>query len=128
MSNKPVFVSKYIGATIAPGLSVAKNTLEDIDAGYISQQITRMEAAVLNDPSLAIGTAKELVETCGKTILDNRDIAISKNMDLAQLVKATSKELALTPDNIPEKAKAADTIKRLLSNLATKESIWYRTR
>jgi hypothetical protein len=34
-------------------------------------------------------------------------------------VKLTSKELQLTPDDIPGQAKAADTIKRLLSNLAT---------
>jgi len=78
-----------------------------------------MEAAVINDPGLAIGTAKELVETCCKTILDARGVAFSKGADLPELVRLTSKELELTPDDIPEKAKAADTIKRLLSNLAT---------
>ena len=39
--------------------------------------------------------------------------------DLPQLVKLTAKELDLTPDNIAHEAKASDTIKRLLSNLAT---------
>ncbi|MEJ1965239.1 MAG: abortive infection family protein [Gammaproteobacteria bacterium] len=34
-------------------------------------------------------------------------------------MKLTSKELELTPDDIPNRAKAAETIKRLLSNLAT---------
>jgi len=35
------------------------------------------------------------------------------------LVKQTEKELKLTPSDIPDEAKANDSIKRLLSNLAT---------
>jgi hypothetical protein len=41
------------------------------------------------------------------------------NTDLPKLIKLTSKELELTPQDIPDKAKAIDTIKRLLSNLAS---------
>lgn len=119
LSGKPVYVGRYVGISTTPGLSAARETLAGTDLGYVAQQITRMDAAVINDPSLAIGTAKELVETCCKTILTDRNIAFSKNADLPELVKLTSKELELTPDDIPEKSKAADTIKRLLSNLAT---------
>ena len=89
------------------------------DPGYITQQITRMEAAVLNDPALAIGTAKELVETCCKTILEARSIEFPKSAELPELIKLTVKTLELTPHDIPERAKAAETIKRLLSNLGT---------
>jgi hypothetical protein len=78
-----------------------------------------MEAAVSNDPALAIGTAKELVETCCKTILDARGITFGNADDIPKLIKLTAKSLELTPDDIPEKAKAVETIKRLLSNLAT---------
>ena len=119
LSGKPIYVGRYVGIGATPGLSAARETLAGTDPGYVAQQITRMDAAVINDPSLAIGTAKELVETCCKTILTDRGIAFSKNADLPELVKLTSKELELTPDDIPEKSKAADTIKRLLSNLAT---------
>ena len=78
-----------------------------------------MEAAVENDPSLAIGTAKELVETVCKTILKERNIKLTGNKNLPKLVKATAKELKLTPSDIADDAKASDSIKRLLSNLAT---------
>jgi hypothetical protein len=114
-----MFVGRYIGVVATPGISVARDALSGTDLGYVTQQITRMEVAVKNDPSLAIGTAKELVETCCKTILGERGVAVPKRVDLAQLVKLTSRELELTPADIPEQAKAADTIKRLLSNLAT---------
>jgi hypothetical protein len=78
-----------------------------------------MEAAVLNDPALAIGTAKELVETCCKTILEARSVSFGRNADLPALTKLAVKALELTPDDIPEKSKAVDMIRRLLSNLAT---------
>lgn len=119
ISGRPVYVGRFIGIGEMPGLKAARETLAGTDPGYVTQQITRMETAVTNDPGLAIGTAKELVETCCKTILTARGIAFSKNMDIPELVKLTAKELDLTPANIPDAAKASDTIKRLLSNLAT---------
>ena len=119
ISGKPVFVGLDVGIVAAPSIADARKTLSGTDTGYVAQQITRMEAAVQNDPGLAIGTAKELVETCCKTILVERQVKVPQNFDLPQLVKFTSRELELTPADIPEQAKAADTIKRLLSNLAT---------
>lgn len=119
MSGKPVFIGRHVGVVSTPGIAVARDALSGADAGYVTQQITRMEAAVQNDPGLAIGTAKELVETCCRTILAERKIETPGNPDLPKLVKLTSRELELTPADISGQAKAADTIKRLLSNLAT---------
>ncbi len=86
---------------------------------YVSQQITRMDSAVESDPALAIGTAKELLETCCKTILNDSEVVVPDKLELAQLVKLTTKQLKLTPQDIPERPKAGETIKRLLSNLAS---------
>lgn len=119
MSGRPVFAARELGLSATPGLAGARNALSGADLDYVSQQISRMEAAVANDPALAIGTAKELVETCCKTILTDRGVPFSKNADLPELVSLTAKELDLTPKDIPEQATARDTIKRLLSNLAT---------
>ena len=102
-----------------PGVVAARETLASVDATYIAQQITRMEAAVLNDPALAIGTAKELIESCCKTILRERSVEIPKDADIPRLVKLTSQALQLTPTDIPDATKAAEVIKRLLANLAT---------
>jgi hypothetical protein len=119
LSGKPVYVGKYIGVHTVPGLNAARELLSGTDASYVAQQITRIEAAVTHDPSLAIGTAKELVETCCKTILTERQVAFTKSAEIPELVKLTAKSLELTPDDIPDKAKAAETIKRLLSNLGS---------
>lgn len=119
LSSKPVFTARYAGLVPTPALAAAKESLGAADLGYVAQQITRMEAAVMNDPGLAIGTAKELIETCCKTILEERGLPVPTGNELPKLVKTTAKVLALTPDDIPEQAMASDTIKRLLSNLAT---------
>ena len=119
ISGRPIYSARFVGDTIAPNVKAAREVLESLDLGYVSQQITRMEAAVANDPELAIGTAKELIETCCKTILHERGVDLPSKPDLAKLVKTTAKELKLTPDDIPDEAKAVNSIRRLLSNLAS---------
>lgn len=119
ISGKPVYVGRHAGAPATPGIAVAKQTFVGTDLSYVAQQITRMEGAVRNDPGLAIGTAKELIETCCKTILHERGVDFGKHDDLPQLVKQTVRELRLAPQDIPDEAKAVETIRRLLSNLGS---------
>jgi hypothetical protein len=77
-----------------------------------------MFSAVDSDSELAIGCAKEFVETICKSILDERGITRDEGWDLPKLVKATMEELKLVPEGVPDQAKAADTIKKLLGNLS----------
>jgi hypothetical protein len=83
------------------------------------QQLTQMEGAVDTDPELAIGKAKEFVESICKTILDERNVEHDRKDDLPTIVKKTTKALHLTTDDISDTAKAADTIKKMLNNLGT---------
>jgi hypothetical protein len=83
----------------------------------LHRQIERLQDAVDSDPDLAIGTAKELVETTCKTILEERGVPFGKSDDISKLVKDARKALRLVPENIPEAAKGAETIYKLLSNL-----------
>lgn len=102
-----------------PTLGLAESISLEFSADYMSQQIRRIESSIEDDPDLAVGSAKELVETCCKTILLDRGMEIPKKLDVTKLVRLTMKELSLLPDDIPDAAKGADSIKRLLSNLAT---------
>lgn len=102
-----------------PSLDDLKQKAKSLDANHLAEQIRRMEDSVETDPSLAIGTAKELIETCCKTILSERGQEISGTPDIPTLTKATLKELNLVPEGVPNEARGADVIKRLLSNLST---------
>src|ERR1043165_6511728 len=56
---------RLLGA--APSLSPLKEIATAFNAQHLAEQVRRMEAAIHSDPALAIGTAKELIETCCKT-------------------------------------------------------------
>jgi len=103
----------------SPSLERIKDKAIIFDAQHMADQIRRMESAVESDPSLAIGTAKELIETCCKTILAERGKAVSGKPDIPALTKETLKELKLVPDGVPDSARGSEVIKRLLSNLGT---------
>jgi hypothetical protein len=118
MSGKLVYVAKLIGISATPALNAVKEVLNGTDTEYLTQQIARMEGSVNDDPDLAIGTSKELIETFCKTILHENNIDYTDKDDLQKLVKMTMKELTLTPEDIPDQVKASQTIKRLLNNLA----------
>jgi hypothetical protein len=105
--------------TAAARLADAKAIAQSFDAAHIGEQIQRIEASIDADPALAIGTAKELAESCFKTILGERGVEYGKSDDLPQLGRNVFKELKLLPDDVPDAAKGADTIRRLLSNLST---------
>ena len=96
-----------------------KNTATTFDARHLAEQIRRIEQSVNDDPALAIGTAKELVETCCKTILSERGKPVTGTPNIPTLTKSTLKELNLVPEGIHEKSRGSDVIKRLLSNLGT---------
>ena len=76
-----------------------------------------MERSIDTDPELAIGTAKDLVESCCKTILAERGVAFSKGVDINELTKLMVKELQLVPEGISDQAKGADNIRLILRNL-----------
>ena len=89
-----------------------------LDADYLYTQVDRLVEAVEQDSELAIGQAKELVETCCKTILVDIGESDDNRLDLGPLVKKTMKHLRLLPEDIPERARGMKTIKALLGNLA----------
>ena len=116
---KPVFSARRLDSLSTPALDAIKCHIDGVNDSYIAQQITRMETAISNDPDLAIGTAKELIETVCKTVLNDRGIAYSKDVKLAKLVRLACESLSLTPENIPNSSKASDTIKGILGNLSS---------
>jgi hypothetical protein len=101
-----------------PSLTHLESIAVTADFPYLLRQLERIEASIDADPWLAIGTAKELVETVCKTILTDLGKPIDSGWRLMELCKEARKELKLTPDDIPNSNRAADTVKRLLGNLA----------
>lgn len=71
----------------------------------------------VSNPTNAIGMAKELIESCCKTILDEKGITYSKNDDVPQLADKTLSALNLLPSGVQSTDRGADAIKAILGNL-----------
>lgn len=100
------------------GLAKVAKHAAQFDAEYMQRHIARIEDAVDSDPAQAIGQAKELVETCCKTIMREQGEPAEGNPNFHELLRSSQAKLNLLPENIPHDANAFETIKRLLSNLA----------
>jgi hypothetical protein len=90
-----------------------------LSSNWMFQEIQRIESSVSTDPALAIGTAKELVDTCCKHIADHMNLELPKKPDTPDLVKAVLKGLKLLPEDISDSAKGADSIRMMLRALTT---------
>ena len=118
IAGRPRFIAKLLQTTNGRSISRARTVADALDAGWMQKEIERLENGVDRDPALAIGTAKDLVESCCKTILSKRGIEVPKNLDMSDLTKRLTKELKLVPEGISDEAKGAETIRKILHNLS----------
>ena len=78
-----------------------------------------MATNVDHDPPAAIGSAKELVESVCKFILDDYAITYDSKESLLDLYKKTAKALKLNREAVPDSAKGSESAQKVLQNLAT---------
>ncbi|MEF9386523.1 abortive infection family protein [Ralstonia solanacearum species complex bacterium KE056] len=117
IAGHPRFSYRQLSGNASRAVSRAKTVADALDAGWMAKEIERLENAIDRDPALAIGTAKELIETCCKTILTKRNVEFTKSEDLGDLTKKVAKELQLVPEGITDETKGADNIRLILRNL-----------
>lgn len=97
--------------------AIAKASL---DTKHLYIYVDRINASVETDPSLAIGSTKELIEATLKTILNGCSFEYNdKKDDIPKLLKKVQKVLQLIPDEVDGSKKGAEIIKRVLSNLGS---------
>jgi hypothetical protein len=101
-----------VSAATTTQLRDIHEAITTVNAPEIARQLSRLRKAVDEDPGLAIGTAKEMLETTCKTILEDQQVPFDPSWDLPELLKATRKELKLLPDDIAETVRGAGTMKR----------------
>lgn len=91
--------------------------MQKFSSEYLTQQITLMIEMQENNPTEAIGKAKELIESCCKTILDDMGVQWNKNWSVTKLAGEAMGRLEIMPASISDKDASAASIKALLGNL-----------
>ena len=110
------YMDRVLNVTTPLATNVAE-LQEKFSSEYLSKQIELMLRMQNENPTDAIGKAKELIESCCKTILDNKGVTWDKNWDMSKLTGETLKLLNLTPKNIPDSDPVSENIKAVLGNL-----------
>lgn len=81
--------------------------------------LERISANVERDPAAAVGSAKELVESVCKFILDDYGVPYGPTASLLDLYKKAAQALKLNREAVPDSAKGSAAAHRVLQNLAT---------
>lgn len=124
MSN-PLRIKQYekCKAILAKASSVnlyavqAAQMKQDFNSDYIAGQIDLMLRMQAENPTEAIGKAKELIESCCKTVLKNLGVEVNPKWDVMNLVDEVFKSFKIMPKDIDDNVKGAKSIKQILGSL-----------
>lgn len=94
----------------------AERVADALSSSYIIQQLARMETAIEQDAELAIGTAKEFIESVCKTVLARKSVTLTGSEKLTSLARLTLKELKLMSQDASDGSEAT---RSLLGSLST---------
>lgn len=85
---------------------------------YLDNQRELLTDGVRNNPTLAIGISKEMVESCARTILVERGGNFSRKDDMPKLVRKAMASLGINANDVDPEILESQTVEVLLSNLA----------
>lgn len=119
ISGRPVFEGRL--KVIGKSHLIAKKTeiKKYLNTEYVNNKINLMNESVSTDTDLAIGTAKELIETACKSILKKHGKESDPNWNLGKLLKETSDILDFKPKKASNPDKAETSIKQILKGITT---------
>jgi hypothetical protein len=89
------------------------------DPVAIREHLARLQRTAESDPPLAIGTAKELIESTAKTVLQERGLDVDDKDDLPALVKRAQEALGLHPSSAQPGPDGTAAVKRVLGGLTS---------
>ncbi len=117
ISGQRVFGAELALAGADGALDDARRIADALSSSHVTAQIVRMRANIVQDPPLAIGSAKEFVESICKGILDARKQPRNGKEDFPALVSMTRDALGLKIN-----PKSDVTLKSMLGALGTMTS------
>jgi hypothetical protein len=113
VSGKRIFAGVPIVAQHGAGTDDAGRVADELASAHVARQVARMKASLMTEPALAIGSAKEFVESVTKGILRDHAVTLVGGETMPQLVRMARDKLDLSI--APE---TEDILKRTLSGLS----------
>lgn len=114
ISGRPLYAAHFGIVDLKKTTAPARKIADALSSSYLAAQINRMEASVISDPSLAIGTAKDFLETICKGIMREHHKQPSGGANLPELMKQTRECLGLVG-----KVDGVEGIRNIMSAITT---------
>lgn len=90
------------GESSAPSDAPVSESVEKLDAAHVQELWQKALARRESDPEGALTSARSLIESVCKLILDDANVPYDRNADLPKLYKLVAKELNLAPSQHTE--------------------------
>ncbi|MNS75036.1 hypothetical protein D3C72_1085330 [compost metagenome] len=119
VSGKPIFSGRQKAMGQAQSVAQKIEIKRYLNTDYVNGKINTMNDAIDKDTDLAIGTAKELIETTCKSILQQKGETINSGWTLPQLLKATTGKLDFKSKEADDPQKADTSIRQILNGIGT---------
>ena len=112
-------VDEQTGHIALAGPRFAPASLTNLkDASAIRQQLGRIQHAVIDDPALAIGSAKELIESTAKVVPTERGKVVSDKDELPALIRKAQQAIGLHPSSTTPGPDGSDAVKKILGSVS----------
>lgn len=119
ISGRPVYGPVPFAADGALVFGAAKSIRQRLDSQYLGVQITRLQQGLQGDPELAIGTAKEFLESIAKTVLQAKGVEWTTSDSLPQLVKRAIRNIEVVPPLVNKRQETGDSLRVMVNNLGS---------
>jgi len=103
----------------SPVLVEALSAAREFSLDTVEQQVRRVQSTMHEDPELAIGTAKEMIEGCCKSLLEQKGHEPPPDADVHELMRRVLTVVALAPPALPNQGRVNEMLRKLTSNLVS---------
>jgi hypothetical protein len=119
MSGRPIYGYLPFSSEGALIFGPARDISYRLNSAYLGQQVTRLQASIVSDPELAIGTAKEFLESVTKTLLKAKGLTWTSSESFPQLVKKLIKSLPIVPEGLDRSSDTQAALTVIVNNIGS---------
>lgn len=119
MGDRIVYGWRRIAAVRSPAASAFRDHPDLADKAVLVQHLDRIQRDLNSDPSAAISSSKNLLETLCKIVLTDRGVGYARTDELPGLFAKVASELSINADSVPDDARASDSIRKMMRTLTT---------
>ena len=117
VNGRPTYVPERRVHRLGNAVQRIKAVAAALGSDNLYQDLRRLQSIGDTAPGEAIGLAKEIVESCCKLILDDRNVSYPENADIPKLLKLLRTEIRIMPQDIDKNAKASKELREVLTSL-----------